>query len=267
MSKIIDFHSHVFPQETAGEIVSKMKKRTGVPNVICGGPKELFQSIEEANIEISVILPVCTNPDKADTINSFAASLTSHPRIVSFGSVHPLQKNWREAIKGFRAQGIKGLKIHNDYQEYMFNSRICMDIISAAYEEGLMVLAHTGTDPVSPNFTRCTPEMLRDAMPLLRQGVFIAAHLGGLMRLEEAKRYVFGSDIYIDTSMMSVYYPLDHCKEALLSHNPDKILFGSDSPWGCPKTFADEIRGMELGAELTEKILYKNAKNLLDNQA
>ena len=100
-------------------------------------------------------------------------------------------------------------------------------------------------------------------MPLLRQGNFIAAHLGGNLMLDEAIRWVIGQDIYVDTSMAAMYYSDVMCRQAILNHDPDKVLFGSDSPWDDPGTAAAVLRHMDLGEELLQKILYGNAARLL----
>lgn len=105
--------------------------------------------------------------------------------------------------------------------------------------------------------------MIANAMPLLRQGNFIAAHLGGNLMLDEAMRWVIGQDIYVDTSMAAMYYPDVMCRQAILNHDPDKVLFGSDSPWDDPGTAAAVLRHMDLGEELLQKILYGNAARLL----
>lgn len=183
---------------------------------------------------LSVNMPVCTNPAKVRSCNEFAAKVAATARFASFGCLHPAMKGWREELRQFRSWGLIGLKIHNDYQEFFFDSQICQDMIEAAYEEGLMVLVHAGADPVSPGVTRCTPQMIAKAMPLLRQGTFIAAHLGGHLLLDDAMKYVIGSEVYIDSSMAAMYYSDIRCRQAILTHDPDRVLFGSDSPWARP---------------------------------
>lgn len=263
MDRIIDFHTHLFPGKVAARAVSHMYAYSRIPYRLDGDAAGLCREMRETGVELSVNLPVCTNPGKAGSLNAFAAKVAESRHIISFGCAHPLQKDWKETIRGFRALGLRGLKLHNDYQDFFFDSKTCLDMISTAYEEGLMVLVHAGADPVSRRVTRCTPKMIRDALPLLRQGVFIAAHLGGHLMLDDAMKYVIGSEVYIDTSMVPMYYPDTRCKEAILAHDPDKVLFGSDSPWDTAGTGAEIIRHMDLGGALTDKVLYGNAARLL----
>lgn len=261
--EIIDFHTHTFPDKVAGRAVPHMYEYCKIPYRAGGAPVQLELSMKKNAVAYSVNHPVCTNPEKVESCNEFAAQLARRPGLYSFGCLHPELKNWREELRTFRQRGLIGLKIHNDYQGFFFDSKLCLDMIAAAYEEGLMVLVHAGADPVSPHVTRCTPKMIADAMPLLRQGTFIAAHLGGHLMLDDAMRYVIGQDVYIDTSMAAMYYPDVKCREAILAHDPDKVLFGSDSPWDDPGAGAAVLRHMNLGEERLEKILYGNAARLL----
>lgn len=261
--EIIDFHTHVFPGPVAARAVPQMYEYCKIPYRWSGAPEALERSMEKNGVVLSVNHPVCTNPAKVSSCNDFAQTLAHRPGLASFGCLHPGLTNWREELGTFRRRGLVGLKLHNDYQGFRFDSGLCLDMIAAAYEEGLMVLAHVGADPVSPQVHNCTPKMIAQALPLLRQGVFIAAHLGGHMMLDDALRYVIGQDIYIDTSMAAMYYSDVRCRDAILGHDPDRVLFGSDFPWDDPGAGAAVLKHMGLEDGLLQKILYGNAARLL----
>ena len=263
MRQIIDFHTHLFPEKVAGRAVSGMYAYCKIPYRAAGDQPHLTQAMAREGVALSVNPPVCTNPDKVRSCNEFAARVAAAPHYASFGCLHPEMKDWREQLRQFKRWGLIGLKIHNDYQQFFFDSPLCQAMIEAAYEEGLMVLVHAGADPVSPGVTRCTPRMIARAMPLLRQGTFIAAHLGGHMMLDEAMEHVIGSPVYIDTSMAAMYYSDVQCRRAILAHDPDRVLFGSDSPWDDQATAAKIIHRMGLGQALEKKILWGNAARLL----
>jgi predicted TIM-barrel fold metal-dependent hydrolase len=46
-------------------------------------------------------------------------------------------------------------------------------------------------------------------------------------------------------------------------HDPDKILFASDYPMGNPMEELDFLKRLNLGSDMMDKILYKNAQRLL----
>ena len=263
MRAIIDFHTHLFPEKVAARAVAGMYEYCKIPYRTEGDLVHLGQAMAREGVALSVNMPVCTNPAKVRSCNEFAAKVAATARFASFGCLHPAMKGWREELRQFRSWGLIGLKIHNDYQEFFFDSQICQDMIEAAYEEGLMVLVHAGADPVSPGVTRCTPQMIAKAMPLLRQGTFIAAHLGGHLLLDDAMKYVIGSEVYIDSSMAAMYYSDIRCRQAILANDPDRVLFGSDSPWDDQAAAAQIIHRMRLGDALEKKVLWSNAARLL----
>ena len=263
---IIDMHTHIFPPDLAEKTLPWLSGICGLPFNTDGTVDGLLRSMEKNGIGLSVTMPIVTRPGTMRKINNFAAEQAKRRGIRSFGSVHPDEKDWRGELRRFRELGLCGLKLHNDFQGFRFDTPECLRIVEAAFDEGLPVLVHAGNDLVSPEIHRCTPAMLRDAMPLLRQGTFIAAHMGGHMDLETAMREVIGQEIYIDTSMASTYYPPEDCRRAILAHDPDKILFGTDSPWDHQGKAVAFLRSLELKQELEEKILYRNATRILGNE-
>ena len=260
---IIDFHTHIFPAELAAKTLPWMMSFTRVPFYTDGTGKALRASMDRAGVDVSVTLPIVTKAGTMRKINDYAAAQARQWGFMSFGSVHPDEPDWRGELKRFRELGLKGLKLHHDYQGFWFDSKENYAIIEAAFDEGLPVLVHPGNDPVSPSVHRCTPKMLRDALPLLRQGRFIAAHLGAHMMLEAAKENIIGTDVYIDLSMAEVYYSWEQIRPLVLAHDPDRILFGTDSPWDDQARAIDGIRSMALGEELETKIFETNARRLL----
>lgn len=255
---IIDIHTHLFPKRVASAALPNMMSYCRIPYHSNGTDSDLLHSMKKNGVTAIVNQPVSTNPDKSHSLNLFASEAAKNPGIYSFGCVHPDMPDWKAELRRFRELGLIGLKIHNDYQGFSFDSKACMDIISAAYEENLMVLVHAGADPVSPDFIRCSPKMIGDAMPLLRQGTFIAAHLGGHTMLDDALRYVIGREVYIDTSTEPIYYPDSKCREVIEAHDPTRVLFGSDFPWDDQKCAIDMLHQAGLGDELLESILWKN---------
>jgi hypothetical protein len=260
---IIDFHTHIFPEPLAAKTLPWIKSFTGIQYRVDGTGEGLKRSMEANGVDISVTMPIVTNPKTMEKINDYAAAQAAKYGFYSFGSVHPDAPGWRQELRRFRELGLRGVKLHNDYQGFWFDSKECRDIIEAAFQEGLPVLVHPGNDPVSADIHRCTPKMLRDALPLLTQGTFIAAHMGGHMMLQEAMGTIIGSDIYMDMSMVSTYNSLEDTKRAILSHDPDKLLFGTDSPWDGQDEAIACVRSMELGEELENKIFSENAKRIL----
>lgn len=260
---IIDFHTHIFPEALAARTLPWMKGFTSIQYQTDGTGAGLRASMDRSGVDLSVTLPIVTRAGTMRKINDYAAEQARKWGFKSFGSVHPDEPDWRGELKRFHELGLVGLKLHHDYQGFWFDSKENYAIIEAAFEEGLPVLVHPGNDPVSPSVHRCSTKMIKEALPLLTQGTFIAAHLGGHMMIEEARRDVIGSGVYIDVSMAEVYYPLEKIRPLILEHDPDKILFGTDSPWDDQNKAIEGLRSMHLGEELETKIFETNARRIL----
>jgi len=59
----------------------------------------------------------------------------------------------------------------------------------------------------------------------------VAAHLGGWRRWAEVLDTLAGTGVYLDTSYTFGVAPEGMVREILRRHPPERILFGTDSPW------------------------------------
>ncbi|MCQ2480243.1 MAG: amidohydrolase, partial [Clostridia bacterium] len=55
----------------------------------------------------------------------------------------------------------------------------------------------------------------------------------------------------------------EKCREIIIRHGFDKILFATDYPWSSAKFFIEIIKSYGFSQEETDKIFYKNALKLL----
>ena len=79
----------------------------------------------------------------------------------------------------------------------------------------------------------------------------------------DVKKFLAGTPIMMDTSMTSGYLDKDLFLEIASIHGTDKILFGSDSPWG---NVGDDIKALKecnLTQEEKKQIFFKNAERIL----
>ena len=83
-------------------------------------------------------------------INEFATHF-QEGTLISFGSLHPESENYKEELKQIQDMGMKGIKLHPDYQDTYFNDIRYKRIISYATELGLIISVHAGRDPKCPD--------------------------------------------------------------------------------------------------------------------
>jgi len=110
-----------------------------------------------------------------------------------------------------------------------------------------------------------TPERLRRVLDLFPKMRMVVAHFGGFQMIEEAKKYLLGRDLYIDTSYPPglCYQSIDWVLDLVQRHDPNRILFGTDTPFARQKEDVEYILKLPISLDLKEKILWKNGWGLL----
>lgn len=268
---IIDFHTHIFPDKIANATVEKLKGYLCDAGEECaaytdGTLLSLKNSMKKAGVDKSVILPVVTNPKQFESINRFSAEKDGKDGIIAFGGIHPDNENPEEKLDFIKSLGLKGIKLHPDYQGTYVNDERYIRIIRHAEKIGLITLIHAGYDVLSPDDIHCTPERALNMLEKVGAGKgnrIILAHLGGHKGAEESFEKLCGKDVYLDTS-----YVLNKIEPELLirmfeKHGYDKILFATDSPWGDQKSFVETMKKLPVSEINRQKIFCENAQHLL----
>ena len=259
---IIDFHTHCFPDELAPKATSVLAERAGIPQRLKGTVSDLKKSMKKAGIEKSVVLGIATRPTQTCKINDWSKEIND-VQIVAFGSVHPDFEDWESELERIKAMGLKGIKLHPDYQDFFVDEPRMFKIYKKAFELGLIVLFHAGVDVGLPPPVHCMPAALRRVVDAFPEGNIVAAHMGGYNCWEDVEKYLSGTSIYMDTS-----YSLEQIgKEAFLRiagvHGTDRILFATDSPWTDQEEEIKRLKTFGLGPETEQALLGGNAARLL----
>ena len=118
---IIDFHTHIFPEKIASKTISVLEQKAGISAFTDGTLEGLKRSMQESGIDWSVVLPVVTKPSQFQTVNTYAAEINGKNGIFSFGGIHPDTENIEESLDFIKRLGLKGIKIHPDYQNCMID--------------------------------------------------------------------------------------------------------------------------------------------------
>jgi len=108
----------------------------------------------------------------------------------------------------------------------------------------------------------------------------VLAHTGGWNCWDDVEHYLCRSDVYFDTSFTTndlippagcdvppedqKQLSLDQFTRIIKKHGPDKILFGSDSPWSSQSDSLHQLRSCNLTPEDLSKIEGENACRLLN---
>jgi predicted TIM-barrel fold metal-dependent hydrolase len=260
--KIVDIHTHAFPDKIAQRAIAKLSETTGDyrPH-LDGRISSLAASMDEAGIAVSCLSSIATKPEQAGSILEWSISIRSE-RIEPLPSVHPFSQNREAEIDGIVRAGFRGIKLHPFYQDFYPDDKAVFPLYEQLLASGLFVLFHSGNDISFPGMSNAAPARIaavHTQFPGLR---IIAAHLGGWRDWDEVLAVLAGQDIGLDTSFSHETDP-SIAEKILTAHSPDLVYFGSDSPWTSQKESALFIQSLDLSSEHKEKILGFNAVKLL----
>ena len=261
---IIDFHAHVFPDELAPKAISALTDGIGnlYPPVSDGTVAGLLKNMDDWHIDISVTQPVITKQSQVHKANEWAAASRSD-RLISFGGIYPHTDDYKTDIDFVASLGLRGLKFHAEYQNFIVDDDHMLKIYDYALSKGLIILHHAGFDPAfSPPF-KSSPQQFARIAQAMGGGVIVAAHLGGHDQWSDVEQHLAGSNIYLDTSMGFEYFGHDQFLRIVEKHGADKILFGSDAPWSNAQTEIKHLRSLPIPEKDIEAILSGNAKRIL----
>ncbi len=284
---IIDSHTHIYPDKIAEKTDRKLSGFTGLNPSFCGSADALRQLMKNCGVDISLILPVATNPDKVNHLNDFAAQVNKIDSLVSLGAMHPDCEYWESELERLKYLGFKGIKIHPVYQGVDIDDIRYLRIFDKAGQLGLAVVTHAGYDIGFPGDTRCMPGRIANAVKKVGNFKLVAAHMGGWEDWDEVIFYLADTNVYIDTSfaLSTYYYRNDELRpdeiksafgetgnfisgekfmEFYKAFGAGRILFGSDAPWDSPRTNIDFINSMPIPDGDKDLIFSGNAKRIFN---
>lgn len=267
---VIDFHTHIFPDAIAARTIAALEQECDCKACTDGTLDGLLASMEESAIDTSIVLPVVTRPEQFKSVNRFAQQLNETyekasgiPRIISFGGIHPAMENYKDGLKEIASMGLKGIKLHPDYQKMFFDDIRHMRLIDYASELGLIVSVHAGLDIGLPDPIHCMPAMARKLIDIVHPDKLVLAHFGGMECWDEVEQNLIGQDVYLDTAFMLGFIDQEQFKRMMSKHDVNKVLFATDSPWGGQAESISQLKQMNLEDEVNQKLLWKNATELL----
>ena len=184
-------------------------------------------------------------------------------KLISFGGIHPDCEDYKSELNHIKELGLKGIKIHPDYQRVMIDDVRFMNIIEYASELGLVILTHAGIDIGLPEPVHCPPQKMRKVIDKIKPEKMIVAHYGGWKQWQEVYEYLAGENVYLDTAFTFDYIEKEMFLKILQKHGEDKILFATDSPWSHATRDIQAVNNMPLADSTKQKIFSENAKKLL----
>ncbi len=263
-NRIIDFHTHAFPDELAPRAMKiLLAEAPGIKAYLDGTMSALLDSMEKNCIEKSVVCCIATSPEQFDSIFKWCKEVRSD-KTVLFPSIHPQDPKWSQRLSMIKAEGFKGIKFHPFYQDFYADEEQLFNIYEMLCQEELLLVMHTGFDIAFPRIRRADPERLlkiKQKFPGLK---LVTTHLGAWQQWDEVWELLIGQEIYMEISFALEYLDTETARRMIMSHPEDHILFGTDSPWTDQKETYLMLKKLQLPEEKMQAILSGNALRLLD---
>ncbi|MBW2367909.1 MAG: amidohydrolase family protein [Deltaproteobacteria bacterium] len=230
------------------------------------GTRENFEkSMNKAGIRFSVSLPVPPYVTFAD----LKAAADKNSVIIPFTGIdftreYDVESELAENVKA----GAKGMKLHPILQGEKLTSKRTFAGVEAFAPHNLPVLMHTGLTPYYPDKNNTLMEQpsygdikyVRELVKAFPNVNFIIGH-GGLFQKQEAMD-TLGSrkNVWVDTTFGSPEVIRNYFK----AYGPDRVLFGSDWPWGNRKPAIRCLKKACQGDKsLERRIFFENATELM----
>ena len=275
----IDFHTHVFPPEIKKKR-NKYIEQDPCFAILYSDPEakmatadELIASMDEAGIEISVILNIgwTTHELCVETNDYIIDSVSRYPqRLVGFGSVQPNSPQAAIAeIERFAEAGLKGVgEMRPDIQLFDLGDEVVMAPLVETLKKLQLILLLHASEPVGHGYQGkggITPDILYPFISSFPDLTIVCAHWGGGLPfyalMPEVKKVM--DNVYFDTAASPLLYTPQIYEQVIPLVGVDKILFGSDYPLLAQGRLLQEIETLELPQETKNLILSGNARRLL----
>lgn len=264
---VIDVHTHAFPDDVAPKAVAAIEgfAPEGFHAAGDGTLSALKQSMQNAGVDISVVLPVATKARQLPTINAWAAKMHAPENgVVFFGGVHPEDQEWEKTVETITAAGLPGVKMHSEFQRFPLDADEMIPRYKVLSDAGLIALFHMGDELFAPCEGRATPSMLARVLEKVPELRVIAAHGGAFRKWDDFIDTVAGHPhVWIDTAFLPGYISDDLWEKLIETHGIDRMLFGSDYPWMSQEKVYEFIKNSGFTSEELEKISGTNAAALL----
>lgn len=225
--EIIDAHAHIFPSTIAEKATVNIGKFYDLHMDSCGSSQKLIESGSKIGTSMYLVCSVATVPHQISHINEFIArECAENSCFFGLGSTHPLSDNVEGDIEQIKALGLKGVKLHPDFQTFDADSPEAFKIYDII-GDSLPLLIHCGDN----RYEYSSPEKIANIAKNFPKLRLIASHLGGYQRWEEAQEYLAGfENVRFDVCSSLAFMSPETAAERIRHFGAENCFFGTDFP-------------------------------------
>jgi hypothetical protein len=167
-------------------------------------------------------------------------------------------------LSAFVEAGCRGLKLHPIIQNFHPESKECFETVEEFSRYNLPILFHSGRTayylPESKSESYAHLENYTKLVGAFPKTKFILGHMG----MFEARKAIdiaqVFQNVYVDTS----FQPVKMVRHAVEKIGGERVLFGSDWPFGGQRySLAIAMRASAGDEWLRERLLWRNAEELI----
>jgi len=256
----IDFHTHVYPDAISHKAADSIREFYGFgEKAMDGSVKTLLERGTAAGTYRFVILPVAIRPDRTRHINEFiAGQVAQEPRLFGFGTVHAGMENITDEVDFIREKGLKGLKMHPDFQLFNIDDPRLFPMYEQIQGE-LPVIFHVGDH----RYDYSHPARVRKILELFPKLQVIAAHFGAYELYAEAYDLLKDTDCFFDVSSSLMFMGEGVAEGYVNRYGAERFVYGSDYPMWDPVVEMDRFLKLKLTDDQFEQIAHKTAEYIL----
>ncbi|MBR6669196.1 MAG: amidohydrolase family protein, partial [Ruminococcus sp.] len=227
----------------------------------CGSSEELIKSGNKIGTSLYLVCSVATTPHQVSNINEFIAQECSkYNCFFGLGAAHPLSENIQDDIEQIKSLGLRGVKLHPDFQAFNADSPEAFKIYEII-EGSLPLLIHCGDE----RYEYSHPERIANIAKNFPKLKLIASHLGGYQLWDEAQSCLRGfENVRIDLCSSLAFMSPETALERIRGFGAENCFFGTDFPMWSHDTELERLMALGLSNEELKGILAGNFREFMN---
>lgn len=236
---IIDFHNHI-------------GRKKGMEFTA----ESLIEKMDEGKIDRAVVF--CF-PENINNDYICEACGKYKDRLIGFASVNPWSDHVEQDLEYYLGEHkLKGIKLHSLRHGFNFDNHLLLDpIFGIAEKYGVPIIAYGAANVL------CVPNMFVEMAETFPNVKLVMAHSG---QMYEAKAAISAAarvkNLYLETSLVFAL----NIKKQLSDVGYDRIVLGTDMPYGDYELEIMKIKGEVPDRSALEAILGGNARKLIGGE-
>ena len=265
MQKVINSHCHIYPSKIAARAVEGIGDFYDLHMSLNGSVDDLIKDGNKVGVVHYLVHSVATTPKQVKSINKFISEeVKAHPDLFTgFGTLHPDSEDIEADLDYLIELGLKGVKVHPDFQQFALNEERAFKMGEAIDERGLPIMIHCGDF----RYDYSNPEQLKPFLEKFPNMLVIGAHFAGWSMWEEATKELAGTpNLVVDLSSSLYALSPETARELIHAYGADRVLWATDFPMWESESEMAMFDKIDLSDEERNMILYENAAKLLGLQ-